>query len=162
MLAVGRGFANTPSPRLTFGLGSDTAVDRIEITWPSGIVQPLDDPALATRTKVVETGMLLEGTPAIGTSFDLNAVGPAGNVVQVALSAGTDSVEFPGINGTFGLAEPYVTLPVFPLNAAGKLTLTLPIPNLLALVGQTFYTQAWIHDALGLGTLSQVIGFTIQ
>ena len=38
-----------------------------------------------------------------------------------------------------------VALPALPLNGAGKLSLSLPLPNNPGLIGLTFYAQAWIH-----------------
>jgi enediyne biosynthesis protein E4 len=37
----GNGYASQSTTRLHFGVGSASAVDRVEIRWPSGLVQTL-------------------------------------------------------------------------------------------------------------------------
>jgi hypothetical protein len=39
---------------LHFGLGERSNVDRVEIRWPSGIIQTLDNPAINTLHQVRE------------------------------------------------------------------------------------------------------------
>jgi hypothetical protein len=39
---------------LHFGLGDNPAIDRVEITWPSGLRQPLDKVAANQLHEVVE------------------------------------------------------------------------------------------------------------
>ena len=41
-ITAGSGYLSSDDPRLHFGLGERTQVDRIEITWPSGINQVLE------------------------------------------------------------------------------------------------------------------------
>ena len=53
-LRVGKGFGNTDSHVLHFGIGQDQSVQRIEIIWPSGEHQIVMNPAMATITHVVE------------------------------------------------------------------------------------------------------------
>lgn len=48
------GYLAQSSRTLHFGLGDAESVDRIEITWPSGKVQVLEDPAVGRVTKVTE------------------------------------------------------------------------------------------------------------
>lgn len=56
VLRAGNGFGNTSSPVLHFGIGTETGVQSIEITWPSGIVQLIDNPPLAQIINVTEAG----------------------------------------------------------------------------------------------------------
>ena len=161
-LAVGRGFSNTPDHALHFGIGSDSAIERIELTWPSGIVQTIDQPVMSAYTQVVETGAILRGTPTIGQFFSYDFAGEAGDVVELGLSLSTTSIELDGINGTLALGGSYVLLPALPLDAGGRLTLPIPLPASPGLIGLTIHSQAWIHNPAELGTLSQLISFTIQ
>jgi enediyne biosynthesis protein E4 len=48
------GYLAQSSRTLHFGLGDRPAVDRVEITWPSGIRQKIDHPALNQRHDIVE------------------------------------------------------------------------------------------------------------
>jgi hypothetical protein len=55
MLRVGNGFANTDSPIQHFGIGLDESIERIVITWPSGVVQTIHEPPLYQVIEVLET-----------------------------------------------------------------------------------------------------------
>lgn len=48
------GYNSTNDPVIGFGLGARKAVDRVEIIWPSGIVQVLDAPAIRKLHRVIE------------------------------------------------------------------------------------------------------------
>lgn len=48
------GYNSTNDPVLTFGLGSRTAVDRIEVVWPSGVRQVIERPAVRSLVTIVE------------------------------------------------------------------------------------------------------------
>jgi hypothetical protein len=48
------GYLSQSSRVLHFGLGGRSHVDRVEIRWPSGIVQTLDNPAINTLHQVRE------------------------------------------------------------------------------------------------------------
>jgi hypothetical protein len=48
------GYLSQSSRVLHFGLGDQSHVDRVEIRWPSGIVQTLDNPAINTLHQVRE------------------------------------------------------------------------------------------------------------
>jgi enediyne biosynthesis protein E4 len=48
------GYGSSSEPLVRFGLGANKRVDRIEIRWPSGIVQRLDDVAGDRLVEVVE------------------------------------------------------------------------------------------------------------
>ena len=48
------GFMSSSDRRAHFGLGDETKIDRVEIRWPSGIVQRLEHPAVDRIVKVEE------------------------------------------------------------------------------------------------------------
>ena len=52
-VAAGQGFGSSNSPYLIFGLGKDTSVDKVSITWPSKATQSL--PELAADQALVVT-----------------------------------------------------------------------------------------------------------
>ncbi len=162
-LQVGRGFTNTPDHALHFGIGADTAVENIELRWPSGIVQQVSELQMSTYSEVVETGMMRTGPSNIGQPLIFKMAGAPGHHAELALSLGTGSVYYPGVNGPLLLAAPYVVLPALPMNAKGRLILPLPVPNNTSLIGLTLHTQAYIHPAGGSGgTISELNSFTLQ
>jgi hypothetical protein len=63
MLVSGRSYLSACEPVLTFGLGNAARLDRLEISWPSGIRQILEHPPLNTLIKIEEPA----GTPASKT-----------------------------------------------------------------------------------------------
>jgi hypothetical protein len=48
------GYNSTNDPVITFGVGSRTSVDRIEVRWPSGVTQTVLAPALRKTLTIVE------------------------------------------------------------------------------------------------------------
>jgi hypothetical protein len=48
------GFMSSSDRRVHFGLGSETALDHVEIRWPSGVLQRIDHPAVDQIMKVEE------------------------------------------------------------------------------------------------------------
>lgn len=46
MLVSGRSYLSACEPVLTIGLGKTPALDRLEITWPSGLTQTVESPPL--------------------------------------------------------------------------------------------------------------------
>ncbi len=51
----GIGFSSQNQRRLHFGLGSSTSVNRVEILWPGGVTQVIDQPELSTIHRIEET-----------------------------------------------------------------------------------------------------------
>jgi hypothetical protein len=50
----GGSFASTSDPRLHFGLGTATAIDSVEVHWPSGLVEQIALPGIDAIYTVVE------------------------------------------------------------------------------------------------------------
>jgi len=160
---AGQGFGNTNSPRLRVGLGSDTAISKVALRWPSGIVQTLLTPALSQRHQVVETGLLLAAPAVVGGSLDLDAVGPGGQTVQLYFSLVPFELALPGI-GMLQLLPPLTPLGGVVLSAAGQGALSLPIPSKPGLAGLTVFVQGWFHDPVTFGntTLSNAVPVAIH
>ncbi len=55
MLTSGRSYLSACEPVLTIGLGDIVKLDRLEITWPSGIFQTIENPPLRGLLTVEET-----------------------------------------------------------------------------------------------------------
>ena len=54
IVTAGAGFAAQSQRRRHFGLGAATAIERVEIRWPSGEVQTLVDPELNRHHSITE------------------------------------------------------------------------------------------------------------
>ena len=54
-VTTAHGIYSASDKRVHFGLGTETAVAFIEITWPSGIVQRVEKPAINQVLRIVET-----------------------------------------------------------------------------------------------------------
>ena len=48
------GYNSMDDPTLIFGLGRRDKVDYLEVTWPSGVVQRIDNPEIRTTVEIVE------------------------------------------------------------------------------------------------------------
>lgn len=161
---VGIGFGNSHSPRLRFGLETETAVERVEITWPSGIRQTLLNPATDMLHPVLETGVVVSNTPAANEVLELSAAGPEGWLVQLYVGAGPLIPALPLLDfgGELGLLPPLVLVGTTTLDANGRGALNLLIPKDQA--GQTVHAQAWmrpIDDVFG-GVLTPTLVVDIQ
>jgi hypothetical protein len=53
-LESGRSYMSASEPKVTVGLGKQTSVRQVEVTWPSGRVQTLESPAINTIVELVE------------------------------------------------------------------------------------------------------------
>ncbi len=53
-LGLARGYLSSSEPMLQFGLGEDTVIDRLVITWPSGRVQTWKNVAVDQRYLIAE------------------------------------------------------------------------------------------------------------
>jgi hypothetical protein len=55
-LISGGSFESSPDPRLHFGLGNATKIDRIEIRWPDGVSQQVDPPTVLDTFYTIPEG----------------------------------------------------------------------------------------------------------
>lgn len=65
----GTGFSHMSSLTAHFGLGNSTGIDKIEIFWPSGIVDIIENPTISTQHSYVEG----ENQLAV-TDFEVNGI----------------------------------------------------------------------------------------
>jgi hypothetical protein len=163
-LCIGRGFGNTPAIEQHYGLGTDTGVDRIDITWPSGVRQVVLQPAVGARQTVVETGMRLTGDPTPGSAVTIECCGPASEQISLWASLGTTSLTLPQFGGLLELAPPLVALGTLSLDAAGRLDLPVVVPNDPLLTGVSVYLQAWVRPAGATtgGVLTRLLTITVE
>jgi Tfp pilus assembly protein PilF len=63
VLQAGSGFISQHSKELLFGLGASTNVERVMVTWPSGLRQVLEGVSVNTRVLVEEGSKILETEP---------------------------------------------------------------------------------------------------
>jgi len=161
---AGKGFGNTDSPVQHFGLGSSPTVEKIEIQWPSGIPQALFPPALKTRYVVIETGLRLQGEPALGTQVTIQDCGPGGHVSELLLGFNQGSQLKPKYGGVLQVAPPLLgPFPVV-LDSNGRLDLPFVVPNDPGLLGTTVFLQSWTHPP-GItsgGTLTNLLEMTFS
>jgi hypothetical protein len=79
-LALARGYMSSSEPMLHFGLGADTAVRRMVVTWPSGKVQVFENLAVDRRYTITE--------PAGAAPIPAEAPPPRGQFEEVGRASG--------------------------------------------------------------------------
>jgi len=161
-LTAGKGFGNTDSPTLHFGLGTDTTANRLHVRWPSGIDQLVLGAAVNTRSAAIETGARLVGDALIGELAELQFAGPPNRPVDII--AGIDRVELfkPQFGGYLELVPIFGPYSI-QLNANGRFDLPFLVPDVPALQGATIYVQTWTRPSSGSygGTLSNLVTILI-
>ncbi|MFK7739945.1 MAG: CRTAC1 family protein [Planctomycetota bacterium] len=157
----GTGFLTGSDPRLHFGLGAASSVDRVDIYWPSGQIQHLTNIAANQIVDVVEPSMLLSSPVGPGASTFINVTipGDAGLPYYIALSLTTapgtllpDGNRLPlNIDGLTSLTivpnNPILPASAGLLDANGTVSAQLNIPPLSLLSGLTLYATAMTTDA---------------
>ena len=81
-LWLARGYMSSSEPMLHFGLGNDTLIKRLTVTWPSGNVQIFENLAVDRRFTITEPA-----GPAPALPTEVNPP-PAGQFTEVSESAG--------------------------------------------------------------------------
>ncbi len=61
-LISGGSFASSPDPRLHFGLGSASKIERIEIHWPDGVSQQVTPPTVLDTFYTIVEGKPVQAT----------------------------------------------------------------------------------------------------
>jgi hypothetical protein len=54
-LTSGRSYLSASEPVISAGLGKNSIVERIELSWPSGIRQVIENPEINTRLRIIES-----------------------------------------------------------------------------------------------------------
>ncbi|MBI3818469.1 MAG: CRTAC1 family protein [Planctomycetes bacterium] len=163
-LAAGKGFSNTDSPTQHFGVGMETAMDRIEIAWPSGIRQIVLNPTLKTHFKAVETGLRMLGDATLGSLVTVQGCGASSYVTELYASVGLTWEPFPTFGGIKQIADPIFPVASFSLDSLGMGGFSFTIPSDPQLLGVKFYVQSWTHlaNAPSGGSLSNIIEIEIH
>ena len=162
----GTGYLSNCDPRVHFGLGTATMVDRLEIRWPSGIFQVLYDVPANQILRVEEPRVVLQGSLANYTgSLSLHSSAESGQLGLLGIALATaPGIPLPG-GRTVPLAYDLIfqfaanpgnallPLPFGPLSASGTHSSPLIVPLLPTLSGLTFYASAATYNPLhGVGT----------
>lgn len=80
-LGLARGYMSSSEPAVHFGLGDDSVIKRMVVTWPSGHVQTFENVAVDRRFTITEPA----GQPAIGSA---TAGAAPGQFTEVSRSTG--------------------------------------------------------------------------
>ncbi len=163
-LAAGKGFGNTDSPIRQIGLGTDDALDRIVVFWPSGITQSLYAPAVDTRHDLIETGILIGGVVQLGGRVTITVVGPPDHVAELLVGAIPGTIPLPKFGGELAMLPPFLGPIALPLGPSGRLDLPAVIPTDPVLVGLPILLQAWVHEtgATQGGTLTSAATLVVK
>jgi len=90
-LVLARGYMSSSEPMLHFGLGRDTAVRRMVVTWPSGLVQTFENLGVDQRYTVTEPALPPVAAPvAAPAPGQFREVGPSSGL---AVSTREEEVE---------------------------------------------------------------------
>src|SRR5690606_5277423 len=68
-LAIARGYCSSSEPVLQFGLANATEIERLEITWPSGARQVLEDLAVERRFTITEPASAVASDRPLATNL---------------------------------------------------------------------------------------------
>jgi hypothetical protein len=149
VIQAGKGFGNTDEPDVFLGLGADTSVDYLEILWPGKVLQRVLVPSVDASYDVTETGIEMNGSPAVGGPMDMHAYGPANFDVDLLWSTTTSFGVNAGLGGVFELGPNYGSLSTFSLDAAGRFDGVVTLPNDPLIAGTTIYLQAHLMNSAG-------------
>jgi len=155
----GVGYQSNSDPRLHFGLGTATQVDRVKVTWPSGQVQYLTNLPVNQILEVEEPKFEMTGPATVGgtTTLNMSVPGDEGLPYVLVLSLSNIPQNLGGgvilpvqIDGLTSL-----TLvpgnPILPnsggvIDPNGQASSTLTIPPLPWLAGLTIYATGVTAD----------------
>lgn len=148
-VTVGRGFANTDSPMMHFGLGPANRVQLFRIFWPSGVEQVYLDLDTTMAHTIYESGFEWSGTPAPGAVIQVEAFGPPNTTMKLFHSTKAGQFNDRDLGGIFRMGGNIRYEPAVTLNADGKASISFTIPNDPSLSGRMMYLQALVEDAGG-------------
>jgi hypothetical protein len=147
--ASGKGFCNTDSPILHFGLGKTaTRANIAEISWPSGLVQTYVNLPTRDQHDIIETGISFSGNPAVGGQVTVKATGPRNGRVELLYSSVLVYNPDPVNHVVHRLGGTPFYLGPTSLDAQGRANITFNIPNDPSLSGNSLFLQAVVIDVL--------------
>ena len=157
---LGRGFCNTDSPILHFGLGAEQEAEWITVRWPSGIEQIHYAPDPRAVTPLREMGLRLAGVARTGEEATLQVIGPPHHDALVCVGTQQTWIPLPSMHGVWRIADP-TPLPGLRTDDEGFAELSLEVPDDPGLVGVTFYVQSWLRSGTSQA-LTQGLPVTIE
>tara|TARA_R110002094_G_C4910135_1_gene210895 strand:+ start:62 stop:1924 length:1863 start_codon:yes stop_codon:yes gene_type:complete len=156
----GTGYLSHHDTRVHFGLGADTVVDVVRVTWPLGQVQYLTNVAANQIVELVEPELKLSAPATVGgtTTLSMSIPGDEGLSYLMVLSLSNVPTVLAGsvvlpiqIDGLTSLSmipgNPILPGAAGVLSPTGQATSSLTIPPLPWLLGLTFYATGMTADA---------------
>jgi hypothetical protein len=94
-LTLARGYMSSSEPMLHFGLGHDTSVRRMVVTWPSGLVQTFADLAVDRRYTVTEPALArpAPGKASLAIPSQFEEIGAAAGLALRSREEVIDEIE---------------------------------------------------------------------
>lgn len=146
---VGRGFCNTDSPIIHFGLGPANRLKVFRMLWPTGKEQVYLDLPVDEMHKIYECGFTWSGNPAPNATISVDAYGPPNTTVEMFYSMTAGETMDRALGGIYRMGGNIRTLPAVTTGADGKVSTSFVIPNDPGLSGRTMYLQAKVVDPSG-------------
>lgn len=157
----GIGFQSSSDPRVHFGVGAASTIDRVTVTWPSGQVQHLTNVAANNIYELLEPTLTSAGPAPVGGSTTITASIPGDEglpylmVLSLSNTVGTSlgpnavlPIDFDSLAAlTIDPANPILVGSNGSLDAQGDASATVNIPPLPFLSGFTIYAAALTIDA---------------
>ena len=176
----GVGYLSSGDRRVHFGVAGASVVDEVVITWPSGMVQRLEDVAVNQTLAVVEPSISLSAPAIAGgaTSLELDVQGDEGAVYLMLLALGDDvGMELGDGRAIPVNLDPLLSFTLTPgnnilpnsigfLSSAGEASSPLQLPALPSVQGVDLYAAAVTLSQPGVldfhTVFPRALRFTIQ
>ena len=143
--AVGKGFCNTDSPILHFGLGNAVGTKLTEIYWPSTLVQTYVNLDTKKQYDIVETGIRITGTPVAGGQMIIRVTGVPGRLATSFYSLTSAFIPDPVEHVVHRLGGNALQGPSATITDQGGVNIPFTIPA-SATSGTSFFIQVTVTD----------------
>ena len=143
--AVGKGFCNTDSPILHFGLGNAVGTKLTEIYWPSTLVQTYVNLDTQKQYDIVETGIRITGTPVAGGQMMIRVSGVPGGLATSFYSLTSAFLPDPVEHVVHRLGGNPIQGPSATITDQGGVNIPFTIPA-SATSGTSFFIQVTVTD----------------
>ena len=143
--AVGKGFCNTDSPILHFGLGNAVGTKLTEIYWPSTLVQTYVNLDTQKQYDIVETGIRITGTPVAGGQMMIRVSGVPGGLATSFYSLASAFLPDPVEHVVHRLGGNPIQGPSATITDQGGVNIPFTIPA-SATSGTSFFIQVTVTD----------------